>query len=139
LSVVAGVEGVGRVGFDADGTVVVVVVGAAVVGGVVGGGAAVGSDATGGALVVAGALVLSFVSATNATAKPAPARIATTAMTITGSRQFGVWARRVRAGAPHSRHQSWSGPTGALQRGQRIVPFGSGTTAGGSRVTSPRV
>jgi hypothetical protein len=82
LSVVAGVDAVGTVG--------VVAVGVAVVGGVVGGGAAVGSVATAGALVVAGALVLSFVSATNATARPAPARIATIAMTMIGTRQFGV-------------------------------------------------
>jgi hypothetical protein len=126
VAVFAGVEAVGTVG--------VVAVGVLVVGGVVGGGAAVGSVATAGA--VDGAVVLlSFVSATNAMARPAPARIATTARTTIGIRQFGVVARRVRAASPHSRHQSWSGPTGALQRGQRIVPLASGTTAGGSRVT----
>ena len=43
--------------------------------------------------------------------------------------QFGVWARRVRAGAPHSRHQSCSGLSDAPQRGQDIG-VGSGCAAG---------
>jgi hypothetical protein len=103
---VAGVVGVGTVGVVAVGVAVVVGGAAVVAGGVVGGAAAVGSVATAGAEVVAGALVLSLVSATNATASPAPARIATTAITTIGMRQFGVGARRVRAAAPHSRHQS---------------------------------
>jgi hypothetical protein len=112
---------------------------AAVVGGVVGGGAAVGSVATAGAVAVevAGAFVLSFVSATNATARPMPASRATMASAATGARQFGVGHRRVRAAEPQSRHQSWSGATFAPQRGQAIAEArlrgGGGVEAGDRR------
>jgi hypothetical protein len=103
VGVVAGVVAVGTVGVVA-------------VGGVVGGGAEVGSVATAGAVAevaVLGDAVLSSVSATNATARPAPASTATIASVMIGRRQFGVGARRVRAAAPHSRHQSWSGAIAA--------------------------
>ena len=64
----------------------------------------------------------SAVSSTNANASSAPASRTIAPIATVGSCQFGVGARRVRAGAPHSRHQSWSGPTVAEQRGQRSEP-----------------
>jgi hypothetical protein len=89
-------------------------------------------------VVPAGAVPLSFVSFTKAKASSAPAMTTIAPIATVGSCQFGVGARRVRAGAPHSRHQSCSGPIGDEQRGQRIVP-GSGTRgwpgAGGSVLT----
>ena len=93
-------------------------------GGVVAAGAAVSTTAEGG--VPADAPPSSLVSLTNANASSAPAMATIAPIATVGSCQFGVGARRVRAGAPHSRHQSCSGPTGAEQRGQRIAP-GSGT------------
>ena len=90
-------------------------------GGTVAVGVAVSTTADGGVPTAALPLPLSLVSFTNANASSAPA-IATIAPSATvGSCQFGVGASLVRAGAPHSRHQSWSGPTGDEQRGQRIV------------------
>lgn len=102
-------DGTVPIGVVVAGVVVAGVVAAGVVvGGVVGGAAAVGSVATTGAVAVdvAGLLLLSWVSATNATASPMPASNATSASVATGSLQFGVGASRVRAAAPHSRHQS---------------------------------
>jgi hypothetical protein len=109
--------------------VVVVPVGVAVVpaGGVVAtelvtaGGAWTGGgtpSAGAGAEVVAVAGGASRVSWTKATASAAPASTTTIASSAAGMRQFGDGARRVRAGAPHSTHQSWSGCSGAPQRGQ---------------------
>jgi hypothetical protein len=109
------------VGATAGGVVAAGVVGA-IAGGVVVAGA--GVVAVGGA--AAGAPPLS-VSLTNAKASIAPASSTIAPIATVGSCQFGVCARRVRAGAPHSRHQSWSGPTVAEQRGQRSAPdSGSG-------------
>ena len=59
-----------------------------------------------GAEVVATAGGASFVSSTNATASAAPASATMIASSAAGMCQLGVGARRVRAGAPHSRHQS---------------------------------
>ncbi len=94
---------------------VVVGVASGVVGVVAGGtatGGPVGTDGTIGATVViavgvveAGALP-SSVSLTNANASIAPATRMIAPIATVGSCQFGVCARRVRAGAPHSRHQS---------------------------------
>ncbi|MDX6679960.1 MAG: hypothetical protein QOE31_4012 [Solirubrobacteraceae bacterium] len=56
-------------------------------------------------VVEAGALP-SSVSLTNANASIAPATRMIAPIATVGSCQFGVCARRVRAGAPHSRHQS---------------------------------
>jgi hypothetical protein len=92
-------------------------------------------DVAGGGTVVVGVAVstiadgvvptaatpLSFVSFTNANASSAPAIATIAPIATVGSCQFGVGASLVRAGAPHSRHQSWSGPIGDEQRGQRIV------------------
>ena len=64
------------------------------------------------------------VSFTNANANSAPAMSISAPSATVGSCQFGVGARRVRAGAPHSKHQSCSGPIVAEQRGQRIAPAG---------------
>jgi hypothetical protein len=66
------------------------------------------------------------VSFTNENASSAPASTIIAPIATVGSRQLGVGASRVRAGAPHSRHQSCSGPIGDEQRGQRIEP-GSGS------------
>jgi len=82
-------------------------------------GGAVSTTAEG--VVPAGATPSSFVSLTNAKASSAPAIATIAPIATVGSCQFGVGASRVRAGAPHSRHQSWSGPIGAEQRGQRIA------------------
>ena len=97
-------------------------------GGVMIAGGAVSTTAVG---VVAGVgTSSSSVSLTKANASSAPAIAMIAPIATVGSCQFGVGARRVRAGAPHSRHQSCSGPTGAEQRGQRIEP-GSGSCGGG--------
>ena len=115
-----GVEVVGTIGAG-----VVVAGGAVVVGTMTAAGVVTGVVAVAGA--AAGASP-SSVSLTNANASIAPARRTIAASATVGSCQFGVWARRVRAGAPHSKHQSWSGPTVAEQRGQRSAP-GSGSGA----------
>lgn len=106
---------------------------------------------TGGATTAAGGVVSttavgvvpattpsSLVSSTKANASSAPASRMIAPMATVGSCQFGVGARRVRAGAPHSRHQSWSGPTVAEQRGQRSEPGGGSRSgpAGGCVLTS---
>ncbi len=109
----------GVVAVDERGVVVVVVLVVvwggvtATVGGVVRGAVATGAVATGGAVWIAVAVVAagsgsssSLVSFTNANASSAPAIATIVPIATVGSRQFGVWARRVRAGAPHSRHQS---------------------------------
>ena len=72
-----------------------------------------------GAVVAALTLPSSLVRLVKAKASASPASSTTTATSAIGARQFGVGARRVRAGAPHSRHQSCSGATLAPQRGQR--------------------
>jgi hypothetical protein len=102
---------------------VVVATGAVVVAAAAGGTAAVDCvvATTADGVVPTGVVPLSFVSFTNANASSAPAIATIAPIATVGSRQFGVGASRVRAGAPHSRHQSWSGPIGAEQRGQRIV------------------
>jgi hypothetical protein len=104
---------------DVRGTVTVVVVVAveggvtATVGGTVTGAVVTGVAATGGAVWIAVAVEAagigsssSLVSFTNAKASSAPAIATIAPIATVGSRQFGVCARRVRAGAPHSRHQS---------------------------------
>jgi hypothetical protein len=103
----------------------VVVAGVGVVG-IVGGGttAAGGSVSTTAVGVVPTGTPSSPVSRKNANASSAPASRTIAPIATVGSCQFGVGASRVRAGAPHSRHQSWSGPTVAEQRGQRSDPGG---------------
>jgi hypothetical protein len=103
--------------------VVVVATGAVVVAAAAGGTVAVeGAVATtADGVVPIGVVPSSFVSFTNANASSAPAIATIAPIATVGSCQFGVGASRVRAGAPHSRHQSWSAPTGAEQRGQWIV------------------
>jgi hypothetical protein len=116
--VVPGVEvvrpaapGVVAVGVVAVGTVPVAaggVTGGATTGGTTTGGTTAGG-ATGAADVIAAGVVVtlsSLVSRTNANAKSAPATSMTAPIATVGSCQFGVGARRVRAGAPHSTHQS---------------------------------
>jgi hypothetical protein len=92
---------------------------AAAAGGTVAVEGAVATTADG--VVPTGVVPSSFVSFTNANASSAPAIATIAPIATVGSCQFGVGASRVRAGAPHSRHQSWSAPTGAEQRGQWIV------------------
>ena len=78
-------------------------------------------------MVAALTLPSSLVRLVKAKASASPASSTTTATSARSARaSSGVGARRVRAGAPHSRHQSCSGATLAPQRGQR-----SGT--GGAR------
>jgi hypothetical protein len=89
----------------AEGAVVVALGTGAVTGGGTTAGGAVSTTA-GAAVVAAGVAPLSFVSFTNAKASSAPASSTIAPMATVGSCQLGVWARRVRAGAPHSRHQS---------------------------------
>jgi hypothetical protein len=106
---------------------------------VAGGGA--GAVAAGGGVVEPVAPVppgepSSPVSPTNARTSTTTAATATIATIAAGARQFGVGANRVRAGAPHSRHQSWSGAMAAPQRGHRAAS-GCGT-AGGCSLTTPR-
>ena len=91
-------------------------------GAVCGGGGAPSAGAAPRCAVVAGGS--SSVSWTNATASAAPATATITARIAAGMCQFGVGARRVRAGAPHSRHQSWSGPIGAAARAGRRAGLG---------------
>jgi len=79
----------------------------------------------------------SLVSETNAMIRAMIAASASAPISATGSRQFGSGARRVRAGAPQTRHQSCSGPIVALQRGQGIVR-GAGGWAGGAGVLTGR-
>ena len=86
--------------------------------------AAGGADSRTAVGVVPAVAPSSPVSSTNANASSAPASRMIAPIATVGSCQFGVGARRVRAGAPHSRHQSWSGPTVAEQRGQRSEPGG---------------
>ena len=119
----AGVVAVGVVGvvLAAGGTVVVgvvsvvvgvlsVVVGAGVVGvtaaGPVGPVGAIGATVVTAVGVVEAGALPSSVSFTNANASIAPATRMIAPIATVGSCQFGVCARRVRAGAPHSRHQS---------------------------------
>jgi len=106
------------------GAVVVAVVGVVAVVATAGGGttAAGGLVSTTAVGVVPAVAPSSPVSSTNANASRAPASRTIAPIATVGSCQFGVGARRVRAGAPHSRHQSWSGPTVAEQRGQRSEP-----------------
>jgi hypothetical protein len=120
------------------GVVAVVAVVAAVV--VTAGGVTGAAVVTAAGVVEAGALP-SSVSFTKAKASIAPASSTIAAIATVGSCQFGVCASRVRAGAPHSRHQSCSGPTVAEQRGQRREPAsGSGGVpgAGGCVLTTAR-
>ena len=91
------------------GVVVGVVVGAGVVGvtaGPVGPVGAIGAAVVIAAGVVEADVLPSSVSLTNANASIAPATRMIAPIATVGSCQFGVCARRVRAGAPHSRHQS---------------------------------
>lgn len=113
------------------GVVVCVVVvacgGAVAVAGGVGTGGATTAGAGAAVVTVAAGIVAagappSPLSLTKAKASIAPATRTIAPIATVGSCQFGVWARRVRAGAPHSRHQSCSGPTIAEQRGQRSDP-----------------
>lgn len=99
------------------------VVGVTAGGGVMTAGGAVWTTAVG---VVPAGTSSSLVSLTNANASRAPAIATIAPIATVGSCQFGVGASRVRAGAPHSRHQSCSGAIGDEQRGQRIEP-GSGS------------
>ncbi|MEA2231493.1 MAG: hypothetical protein QOD83_1309 [Solirubrobacteraceae bacterium] len=106
---------------------VVVAAGGAVVAGAIRCAAGAGAEA-------AGAAPLSPVSLTKANASIAAAIATIAPIATVGSCQFGVGASRVRAGAPHSRHQSWSGSRFAEQRGQRIDPGGGNSLGGvGSR------
>ena len=92
----------------------------------------------GGACELTGAAgSVSLVSATKAIARAMPASTAMTASTATGARQLGVGTSRVRAGAPQARHQAWSGPIAAAQRGQAMVP-GAGGAPGGATLTARR-
>jgi hypothetical protein len=86
---------------------------------------------------VADSAPLSSVSLTKAKASIAPATAMIAPIATVGSCQFGVGASRVRAGAPHSRHQSCSGPRAAEQRGQRIVPSGGNPLGGVGGLGSP--
>jgi hypothetical protein len=88
--------------------------------------------------VVAGSALGSSVSLTKANASIAPATAMIAPIATVGNCQFGVGASRVRAGAPHSRHQSCSGPRSAEQRGQRIVPGGGKRVGGLGGLESPR-
>jgi hypothetical protein len=105
----------------AGAVVVAVVVVVVATGGATAAGGAVSTTAVG---VVPAAAPSSPVSLTNANASSAPASRTIAPIATVGSCQFGVGARRVRAGAPHSRHQSCSGPIVAEQRGQRSEPGG---------------
>jgi hypothetical protein len=92
---------------DADptgGVVVAVGVVSVIAGGATAGGGAVWTTVAG--VVPAAGGVSSLVSFTNANASIAPATRTIAPIATVGSCQFGVGARRVRAGAPHSRHQS---------------------------------
>ncbi len=90
------------------GAVVVAVVGMVAVVETAGGGttAAGGLVSTTAVGVVPAVAPSSPVSSTNAKASSAPASRTIAPIATVGSCQFGVGARRVRAGAPHSRHQS---------------------------------
>lgn len=116
-----------------DGAVEVAVVGTTG-GGTTAGGGTVSTTAVG---VVPATTPSSLVSSTKANASSAPASRMIAPIATVGSCQFGVGASRVRAGAPHSRHQSWSGPTVAEQRGQRSEPGGGSRSgpAGGCALT----
>lgn|GEM_PF-3180922 len=105
---------------DPTGAVDVAVVGTTG-GGTIAAGGVVSTTAVG---VVPATTPSSLVSSTKANASSAPASRMIAPMATVGSCQFGVGARRVRAGAPHSRHQSCSGPIVAEQRGQRSEPGG---------------
>lgn len=72
-------------------------------GGTTAAGGAVSTTAVG---VVPATTPSSLVSSTKANASSAPASRTIAPIATVGSCQFGVGARRVRAGAPHSRHQS---------------------------------
>ena len=72
-------------------------------GGTTAGGGTVCTTAVG---VVPATTPSSLVSSTKANASSAPASRMIAPIATVGSCQFGVGARRVRAGAPHSRHQS---------------------------------
>jgi len=81
-----------------------VVVGAGTVGVVWTGGGAAGGCVTMTGAVLDGVVSSSPVSLTNANASSAPAIRTIALIAAVGSCQLGVGARRVRAGAPHSRH-----------------------------------
>lgn len=121
----------------AGAVVVAVAVVAVAAGGATAAGGAVSTTAVG---VVPAAAPSSPVSFTNANASSAPATRTIAPIATVGSCQFGVGARRVRAGAPHSRHQSCSGPSVAEQRGQRSEPGGGSWpgASGGCALTSRR-
>ena len=120
-TVVAGAAGSAGAVVVAVTTGVVPVVAVTAGGATTAGGGAVSTTAVG---VVPATVPSSPVSFTNANASSAPAISTIAPIATVGSCQFGTGARRVRAGAPHSRHQSCSGPSVAEQRGQRIEPGG---------------
>jgi hypothetical protein len=68
-------------------------------------------------------------SFTNAAASTARASTVTSAISITGARQFGDAASRVRAAAPQRGHQSWAGFSGAPHSGHAS---GAGVPGAGS-------
>ncbi len=132
-------------------------VGAGVATDLVGAGAVLGAGAVaaGGA---AAAVVIVVVRTTvgvpdspailiRAAARTASDSRATSATVADGPVQFGEAARRVRAGAPQRRHQSWSGSSAPPQSGQAALTAGAATaravdgasgTGGEETLTSPR-
>ena len=105
------------VGVEADGVVA---------GGAAAAGAAVPMAAARGVLV----LEDGPASFTSATASTPMAIAAMSAIPITGNRQLGVGARRVRAAAPQRRHQSCSGAIGFAHSGHASAAGGGGAKGG---------
>ncbi|MGI8558613.1 MAG: hypothetical protein ACR2ND_09930 [Solirubrobacteraceae bacterium] len=118
--------------FGTAGGVVVVLLGAAgmVVGaaGVVGTGVGAGAVGAGAAaaadvcvIVVGGGVIAVSLRSSRATPKPIAAidRTTSASSSAVAARQRGAGAMRVRAAAPHCRHQLCSGASGVAHAGQR--------------------
>ncbi len=122
-------------GASAPGAVVVGVVGA-LVPGAVGAVAPVAGVVTVLVMVVGGSASDPPASFTKEAASTPNASTITAASPISGPRQLGVEARRVRAAAPQCRHQSWLLPSGEPHNGHSSVARGGAPVCAGAGETA---